>query len=173
MNGFCLTLMRMAIWPLLTRMAKECYAHGAVDIFWHILRPLSAAEDSCILGPPAPSHVSLRDCLIMLRNTRPPPCGGETRTYVSSASLKRGVPYAPPHPIACAIAWYALGRGGEARFMSPQPPQMAVMSPRSRGRILRPSSEAEDTHILVFWRFLFRLKNAATRWFYEVKNVCV
>jgi len=28
-----LTPMRMALWPLLTRMAKDCYAHGAVDVF--------------------------------------------------------------------------------------------------------------------------------------------
>ena len=41
-----LTLTRMAIWPLLTRMAKECYTHGSVDVFRRILRPLSAAEDS-------------------------------------------------------------------------------------------------------------------------------
>jgi len=50
---------------------------------------------------------------------------------------------------------------------------MPVIRRRRRGRILHAFSEAEDLYVLVFWLFLFRLKNTAKRWFYEVKNACV
>jgi len=40
--------------------------------------------------------------------------------------------------------------------------------------VVQPSSEAEDLYVLVFFDdFSLGLKNAAKRWFYEVKNVCV
>jgi len=137
-----LTLTRMAIWPLLTRMAEEWYTHGSVDVFRRILHPLSAAEDSCVLAPPPPHQVFAR---VMLGNMAP---RGRMNPWPHWIGLYYRPPPAPTRARSRDTLW--AGGGGRRGSMSPWPPQMRVIRQWRRRHILHPSSEAEDLYVLVF-----------------------